>query len=85
MTDVATILRGRESQDVRIGAEKSKRTKELEARIAREKELEKMERQTTLQLQLMKKGRARKIRRKGEDSDDEDSIPIYKWAPQRQK
>jgi U3 small nucleolar RNA-associated protein 11 len=66
------------------GKSKSRDAKELEARIARDAELEKMERRTTLQVQLMGKGSARKIRRKDQDSDDE-SIPIYKWKPQRKK
>jgi len=63
---------------------KSRESKELQARIARDAELAKLERQATLQVQLMGKGSARKIRRKDEDSDDE-QIPIYKWKPQRQK
>ena len=63
---------------------KSREAKELEARIARDEELKKMERKTALQIQLMGKGSARKIRRKDEDSDDE-TIPVYKWKPQRQK
>jgi len=66
------------------GSGKSREAKELEARIARDEELKKMERKTALQVQLMGKGSARKIRRKDEDSDDE-TIPIYKWKPQRQK
>jgi chromosome condensin MukBEF MukE localization factor len=63
---------------------KSRDSRELDARIARDAELAKLERQATLQVQLMGKGSARKIRRKDEDSDDE-QIPTYKWKPQRQK
>lgn len=66
--------------------EKSREAKELEARIARDEELKKMERQAILQVQLMGKGSARKVRRKDEDSDDDDDkVPVYKWKPQRQK
>ena len=63
---------------------KSRDSRELDARIARDAELAKLERQATLQVQLMGKGSARKIRRKDQDSDDE-QIPTYKWKPQRQK
>jgi hypothetical protein len=63
---------------------KSRNVRELEARIARDEELAKLERQATLQVQLMAKGSARKVRRKDQDSDDE-TIPVYKWKPQRQK
>jgi Utp11 protein len=78
-------LRARTKEDVILGEkENSREAKELEARIARDEELKKMERQAVLQVQLMGKGRARKVRRKDEDSDDE-KIPVYKWKPQRQK
>jgi U3 small nucleolar RNA-associated protein 11 len=82
--DVARELRGKPSGAVVLGEAKSRDAKELHARMARDAELEKMERRASLQLQLMGKGSARKIRRKDEDSDDE-RIPVYKWKPQRQK
>jgi Utp11 protein len=70
---------------VKLGqGRKSTNVKELEARIARDEELAKLERQATLQVQLMAKGSARRVSRKDGDSDDE-NIPIYKWKPQRQK
>lgn len=82
---LAAALRGKTREIFEFGGSgKSKEAKELEARIARDEELKKMERKTALQVQLMGKGRARKIRRKDEDSDDE-TIPVYKWKPQRQK
>jgi Utp11 protein len=62
----------------------SREARELETRINRVSELEKMERGVTLQLQLMNKGRARRIHLKDEDRD-EDSVPVYKWKPQRLK
>jgi Utp11 protein len=84
-TDSAEELRSRTVETVKIGGVKGKCARELEARLARDKELEKMERQTTTQLHLMGKGKVRKVRRKDEDSEDEDHVPLYKWAPQRQK
>lgn len=75
----------KERETVKFGGGKSRDARELDARIARDKELAKLERQATLQVQLMGKGSARKVRRKDQDSDDEDVIPIYKWKPQRQK
>ena len=64
----------------------SKEARELEARMARVKELEKMLRKVTLQVQLMENGAVRKIRKEEDDSDDEeDTIPTYKWKPRRQK
>ena len=81
---IATQLRERKMDEIAIGGGKSRDARELHARMERDKELKKMERQVTLQLQLMGKGSVRKIRRNDEDGDDE-SIPIYKWKPQRQK
>ena len=82
---LAAALRGKTRENFEFGGSgKSREAKELEARIARDEELKKMERKTTLQVHLMGKGSARKIRRKDEDSDDE-AIPVYKWKPQRQK
>jgi len=82
---IAAELRTRPQNGIKLGgATKSRDARELEARIARDAELAKMERQMTLQVQLMGKGSARKVRRKDEDSDDE-RPPIYKWKPQRQK
>ena len=81
---LADELRQLERKEIEFGSHgKSREARELEARIGRETELKKMERQVTLQLQLMGKGRARKMRKK-EASDDE-SVPVYKWKPQRQK
>ena len=82
----AASFRKRTKDDFQMGKNgESKEAKELEARIARESELEKMERRVNLQIQLMGKGRASKVRRKDDDSDDDENIPIYKWRPQRQK
>ena len=82
---LAAALRGKTRENFEFGGGgKSREARELEARIARDEELKKMERKTALQIQLMGKGSARKIRRKDEDSDDE-TIPVYKWKPQRQK
>jgi hypothetical protein len=82
---LAAALRGKPRESFEFGRSgKSREAKELEARIARDEELKKMERKTALQIQLMGKGSARKIPRKDEDSDDE-TIPVYKWKPQRQK
>jgi Utp11 protein len=67
------------------GKGKSKEARELNARIAREAELDKMERKVVLQMQLMGKGMARRVRRRDEDPDDEESIPVYKWKPQRKR
>jgi hypothetical protein len=68
------------------GRGQSKEAKELNARITREAELDKMERKVALQMQLMGKGMARRVRRKDEDLDDDDeSIPVYKWKPQRKR
>jgi hypothetical protein len=80
------MLRTQPREEVKFGGGiKSRDARELEARITRETELSKMERRAQLQVQLMGKGSARKIRREDEDSDDEDNIPVYKWNPQRQK
>jgi Utp11 protein len=76
---------GKKSEGVVLGGGKSRDARELNTRIARDAELGKMERRATLQVQLMGKGSARKIRRKDEDSDDDETIPVYKWKPQRQK
>ena len=78
-------LRERKGQEVKVeGTGRSREARELEGRIERMKELAKKERETTLQVQLMGKGSRRKVRRKDEDSDDE-TVPVYKWKPQRQK
>lgn len=82
---VAALLRQKTRDNIEFGGSgKSREARELDARIARDAELKKMERKVALQVQLMGKGDARKIRRKDEDSDD-DTIPVYKWKPQRQK
>jgi Utp11 protein len=73
-------------EEVQFGGKgKSKEARELNARIAREAELDKMERKVVLQMQLMGKGMARRVRRRDEDPDDEESIPVYKWKPQRKR
>jgi U3 small nucleolar RNA-associated protein 11 len=66
------------------GMGRSREARELEGRMERVKELRKKEREATVQVQLMGKGSRQKVRRKDEDSDDE-TIPVYKWKPQRQK
>jgi Utp11 protein len=71
-------------EEVQFGGKgKSKEARELNARIAREAELDKMERKVVLQMQLMGKGMARRVRQR--DEDDEESIPVYKWKPQRKR
>ena len=61
----------------------SKEARELEARMARMKELEKMLRKVELQVQLMEGGAMRKIRRNDDDNYDEESTPVYKWKPRQ--
>jgi Utp11 protein len=88
-TDVlAEVLRNDKSATRVVVSQQgmSKEARELEARMARVKELEKMLRKVTLQVQLMENGAVRKIRKEEDDSDDEeDTIPTYKWKPRRQK
>jgi hypothetical protein len=67
------------------GKGSSKEARELNARIAREAELDKVERKIALQVQLRGEGTARRVRRKDEDPDDEEAIPVYKWKPQRKR
>jgi Utp11 protein len=82
-------LRASEDVDRKSVVKKSSReAKELEARLDRLKKIEKMERQTTVQVQLMGKGKRRKVKSNNDDDDDDDDdekVPVYKWKPQRQK
>jgi hypothetical protein len=75
-------------EQVRFGANgkgRSKEARELNARMAREAELGKMEQKIALQVQLMGKGMAHKVRRRDDDPDDEETLPVYKWKPQRKR
>lgn len=87
VTNLADVLRSIPKEGIKFGKNsKSSDARELEARLAREAELAKMERQINLQVQLMGKGRAVKVRpRDHYEDEDEEKIPIYKWKPQRQK
>jgi hypothetical protein len=72
-------LRATKKEQIEFGGMgKSKEAKELNARIARDSELNIMERKFLLQLQLMGKGTAYKFRRKDQDNGDEDSMSVYK-------
>ena len=82
----AEMLRNEKSPTLLASQEgTSEEARELEARMARVKELEKMLQKVTLQVQLMENGAVRKIRKEDDDSDDEDKIPTYKWKPRRQE
>jgi len=72
-------------KDVSLGQSgRSREARELEGRTARLKDLSKKEREVALQVQLMEKGSRIKVQGKDDDSDDE-SVPVYKWKPQRKK
>jgi hypothetical protein len=67
------------------GKGSSKEARELNAQIAREAELDKVERKIALQVQLRGEGTARRVRRTDKDPDNEEAIPVYKWKPQRKR
>ena len=68
-----------ETELLRLHRKRLRKYKELSARMQRQEELRKVERELQIQKNLMGKGRRKKV------GVDKDGLAVYKWKNERKK